>query len=78
MAHDITATDGLVLHRQPAWHGLGVVASEAPVSLEHLTSTPLSSDALAASPDARKASSLPPRERRQDQRQDVPRRSGMT
>jgi phage/plasmid-like protein (TIGR03299 family) len=36
MAHDITATDGLVLHRQPAWHGLGVVVQDAPSPAEAL------------------------------------------
>lgn len=37
MAHEITSTDGLVLHRQKAWHGLGVVVEEAPTPREALT-----------------------------------------
>ncbi len=30
MAHEITNEDGIVLHREPAWHGLGTVVQEAP------------------------------------------------
>ena len=30
MAHGITETDGLVLHKTRAWHGLGTVVEEAP------------------------------------------------
>jgi phage/plasmid-like protein (TIGR03299 family) len=36
MAHEITATDGLVLTGQPAWHGLGVVVQDAPTPGEAL------------------------------------------
>lgn len=34
--HEITETDGLVLHREPAWHGLGVVVRDAPTPTEAL------------------------------------------
>ena len=37
MAHEITATDGLVLHKNKAWHGLGVVVEDAPTPREALT-----------------------------------------
>lgn len=30
MAHEITATDNVVLAKRPAWHGLGTVTEEAP------------------------------------------------
>lgn len=30
MAHEITRTDGLVLHKKRAWHGLGTIVEEAP------------------------------------------------
>lgn len=30
MAHEITETDGVVLHAQPAWHGLGTIVENAP------------------------------------------------
>lgn len=36
MAHEITASDGLVLHRERAWHGLGVVVEQAPTAREAL------------------------------------------
>ena len=36
MAHEIEANDGLVLVKQPAWHGLGKIVSEAPTPLEAL------------------------------------------
>lgn len=36
MAHEITATDGLVLTAKRAWHGLGVVVEQAPTPLEAL------------------------------------------
>lgn len=29
MSHDITATDNLVLHKRPAWHGLGEIVPDA-------------------------------------------------
>lgn len=37
MAHEITKTDGLVLHKHKAWHGLGVVVEDAPTPREALT-----------------------------------------
>lgn len=37
MAHEITSTDGLVLHKHKAWHGLGVVVEDAPTPREALT-----------------------------------------
>lgn len=36
MSHGITDTDHLVLHAQPAWHGLGTVVEEAPTPEEAL------------------------------------------
>lgn len=36
MAHNITSTDNVVLHAQPAWHGLGVVVKDAPTPREAL------------------------------------------
>lgn len=36
MAHEITKYDGLVMHRKPAWHGLGVVVEDAPSPLAAL------------------------------------------
>lgn len=36
MAHDITQTDGLVLTKKRAWHGLGVVVEDAPTPEEAL------------------------------------------
>lgn len=36
MSHEITATDGLVLTREKAWHGLGVVVQDAPSPREAL------------------------------------------
>jgi phage/plasmid-like protein (TIGR03299 family) len=36
MAHEITSEDGLVLHRVPAWHGLGTVVDQAPTPREAL------------------------------------------
>lgn len=37
MAHEITRTDGLVLHKSAAWHGLGTIVEEAPTTREALT-----------------------------------------
>lgn len=37
MAHEITETDGVVLHKNKAWHGLGVVVTDAPTPREALT-----------------------------------------
>lgn len=37
MAHEITATDNVVLTRNAAWHGLGVVVQDAPNAHEALT-----------------------------------------
>lgn len=37
MAHEITSTDSLVLHKTKAWHGLGVVVEDAPTPREALT-----------------------------------------
>lgn len=37
MAHEITKTDGLVLHSKAAWHGLGTVVENAPTPDEALT-----------------------------------------
>lgn len=37
MSHEITSTDGLVLARKPAWHGLGVVVNDAPTAAEALS-----------------------------------------
>ncbi len=36
MAHEITQHDNVVLHRTPAWHGLGVVVQDAPTPMEAL------------------------------------------
>lgn len=36
MAHEITSSDNVVLHRNPAWHGLGVVVNDAPTPAEAL------------------------------------------
>lgn len=36
MAHEITSTDNIVLHREKAWHGLGTVVEEAPTTEEAL------------------------------------------
>lgn len=36
MAHEITSTDGLVLHRTGAWHGLGTIVQDAPTPAEAL------------------------------------------
>jgi phage/plasmid-like protein (TIGR03299 family) len=36
MAHEITNTDGIVLHREAAWHGLGTVVESAPTPREAL------------------------------------------
>jgi len=37
MAHEIEKTDNVVLHRQAAWHGLGVVVEKAPTPQEALS-----------------------------------------
>jgi phage/plasmid-like protein (TIGR03299 family) len=36
MAHEITSTDQVVLHREKAWHGLGIVVQDAPTPTEAL------------------------------------------
>lgn len=36
MAHEITNTDHVVLHRERAWHGLGTVVADAPTPAEAL------------------------------------------
>jgi phage/plasmid-like protein (TIGR03299 family) len=36
MAHEITATDGAVFHKEPAWHGLGYTVEEAMTPMEAL------------------------------------------
>lgn len=36
MAHEITSTDRVVLHRQAAWHGLGTIVQDAPTVAEAL------------------------------------------
>jgi len=36
MAHEITDTDGLILHRTAAWHGLGTIVENAPTAAEAL------------------------------------------
>tara|TARA_B100001093_G_scaffold478059_1_gene505903 strand:- start:882 stop:1877 length:996 start_codon:yes stop_codon:yes gene_type:complete len=36
MAHEITSTDGLVLHKKRAWHGLGTIVEEAPTPTDAL------------------------------------------
>ena len=36
MAHEITSTDGLVLHKEKAWHGLGTIVEDAPTPDEAL------------------------------------------
>jgi phage/plasmid-like protein (TIGR03299 family) len=36
MAHEISSTDGLVLHKTRAWHGLGTIVQEAPTPAEAL------------------------------------------
>ena len=37
MAHEITATDGLVLNKSKAWHGLGTIVKEAPTPQDALS-----------------------------------------
>jgi len=37
MSHEITKTDNVVMHSQPAWHGLGIVVEDAPTPREALT-----------------------------------------
>lgn len=37
MAHEITATDGLVLSKTAAWHGLGTIVTESPTVGDALT-----------------------------------------
>ena len=37
MAHEIESTDGLVLHKERAWHGMGVLVEDAPTPREALT-----------------------------------------
>lgn len=37
MAHEITSTDGLVLHKNAAWHGLGTIVQDAPTPSQALT-----------------------------------------
>jgi len=37
MAHEITDTDNVVLHKSGAWHGLGMVVEDAPTPREALT-----------------------------------------
>lgn len=36
MAHEITSTDGLVLHKHRAWHGLGTIVQDAPTPADAL------------------------------------------
>ena len=36
MAHEIEQHDGVVLHREKAWHGLGTIVENAPTPLEAL------------------------------------------
>lgn len=36
MAHEITNTDGVVLHAEPAWHGLGTIVEKAPTPADAL------------------------------------------
>ena len=36
MSHEITATDNVMLHREPAWHRLGTVVQDAPTPREAL------------------------------------------
>ena len=36
MAHEIEEHDGLVLHRNRAWHGLGTIVADAPSPAEAL------------------------------------------
>jgi len=36
MAHEITATDGVVLHKRAAWHGMGTIVQDAPTPTEAL------------------------------------------
>ena len=36
MAHEIEEHDGLVLHREAAWHGLGIIVQDAPTPREAL------------------------------------------
>lgn len=36
MAHEITSRDGLVLHKNAAWHGLGTIVQDAPTTREAL------------------------------------------
>ena len=37
MSHEIGTQDGIVLHKEKAWHGLGLVVEEAPTPREALT-----------------------------------------
>lgn len=36
MAHEITSSDGLVLARKMAWHGLGIIVQDSPSAVESL------------------------------------------
>lgn len=36
MSHEITSNDNVVLHKQAAWHGLGIVVENAPTPMEAL------------------------------------------
>jgi phage/plasmid-like protein (TIGR03299 family) len=60
MAHEIKQFDGVVFHRVPAWHGLGIVVEDAPTPLEALQiagldyeveSWPMSATGLLCGPD---------------------------
>jgi phage/plasmid-like protein (TIGR03299 family) len=61
MAHEIEQHDNVVLHRQRAWHGLGIVVEDAPTPLEALTIAGLDWEVvpaplLASMPDGSKVS----------------------
>jgi len=60
MAHEIEQYDGVVFHKVPAWHGLGIVVEDAPTPLAALDiagldyfveSWPMSATGLLAGPD---------------------------
>ena len=62
MAHEITETDNVVLHKRKAWHGMGILVDEAPTPREALALAGLDWDVeqkdLVAIPDAKRLKEL--------------------
>lgn len=62
MAHEITETDNVVLHKRKAWHGMGILVDKAPTPREALTLAGLDWDVqqkhLVAIPDATRLKEL--------------------